>query len=46
MVFTLLPQWGELCRRIESQSSDAISVLRNLCEEAVGILGKASSGPR
>lgn len=40
MVFTLSPQWRELCRRIESQSSNVTGILRDLCEEAVGMLGK------
>lgn len=45
MVFTLSPEWSQLCMRIESQSSNATGVLRDLCDEAVDILGKPCAHP-
>ena len=40
MVRTLSPEWKNLCRQIETQSSNATSVLDTLCEETIDILGE------
>jgi len=43
MVFTLSPQWMEVRRGIETQGNQAASVVKELCDEVVGIIGKPFS---